>query len=136
MMDSAAELEDMAAAVYDILRTLRDPEKDATLEDLEVIQEDRIKVERFNNDKFLVKVEFVPTVPHCSLATLIGLCIRQKLQRCFPYPCKVNISIAQGTHNIVEDVNKQINDKERVAAALENPNLSQVVEKCLEERDF
>ncbi|XP_050716795.1 cytosolic iron-sulfur assembly component 2A-like isoform X2 [Eriocheir sinensis] len=128
MMDSAAELEDMAAAVYDILRTLRDPEKDATLEDLEVIQEDRIKVERFNNDKFLVKVEFVPTVPHCSLATLIGLCIRQKLQRCFPYPCKVNISIAQ--------VNKQINDKERVAAALENPNLSQVVEKCLEERDF
>lgn len=62
-----------------------------------------LQVERFNEDKILVKVEFVPTVPHCSLATLIGLCIRQKLQRCFPYPCKVNISIAQGTHNIEED---------------------------------
>lgn len=33
-------------APTDILRTLRDPEKDATLEDLEVIQEDKIKVSR------------------------------------------------------------------------------------------
>jgi hypothetical protein len=28
-------------------------------------------------------------------------------------------------------VNKQLNDKERVAAALENPALLQVVEQCL-----
>lgn len=40
----------------DILRTLRDPEKDATLEDLEVIQEDRIKVGRTPKAKGLIKV--------------------------------------------------------------------------------
>lgn len=62
-----------------------------------------LQVERIDKDKFLVKVEFVPTVPHCSLATLIGLCIRQKLQRCFPYPYKVNIRVAQDTHNKEED---------------------------------
>jgi hypothetical protein len=28
-------------------------------------------------------------------------------------------------------VNKQLNDKERVAAALENPNLLDIVEECL-----
>ena len=28
-----------------------------------------------------VRVEFVPTVPHCSLATLIGLCLKTKLDR-------------------------------------------------------
>lgn len=28
-------------------------------------------------------------------------------------------------------VNKQLNDKERVAAALENPNLLQMVDECL-----
>ena len=28
-------------------------------------------------------------------------------------------------------VNKQLNDKERVAAALENPNLRQLVDECL-----
>ena len=29
-------------------------------------------------------------------------------------------------------VNKQLNDKERVAAALENPSLMETLEKCLE----
>ena len=28
-------------------------------------------------------------------------------------------------------MNKQLNDKERVAAALENPNLSEMVNNCL-----
>jgi hypothetical protein len=32
-------------------------------------------------------------------------------------------------------VNKQINDKERVAAAMENPNLKKIVEDCLKEPD-
>ena len=30
-------------------------------------------------------------------------------------------------------VNKQINDKERIAAAMENPNLKEIVENCLKE---
>lgn len=29
-------------------------------------------------------------------------------------------------------VNKQINDKERIAAAMENPNLQRIVNQCLE----
>lgn len=69
----------------------------------ESMQNFMLQIERFNKDKFLVKVEFVPTVPHCSLATLIGLCIRQKLQKCLPYSCKLDISIAPGTHNIEDD---------------------------------
>lgn len=32
-------------------------------------------------------------------------------------------------------VNKQINDKERVAAAMENPNLRELVEQCVTESD-
>lgn len=32
-------------------------------------------------------------------------------------------------------VNKQLNDKERVAAALENPTLLETLEKCLEAVD-
>lgn len=32
-------------------------------------------------------------------------------------------------------VNKQINDKERVAAAMENPNLREIVEQCVLEPD-
>lgn len=32
-------------------------------------------------------------------------------------------------------VNKQINDKERIAAAMENPNLKEMVENCITEVD-
>lgn len=32
-------------------------------------------------------------------------------------------------------VNKQINDKERIAAAMENPNLRDLVENCIKEEE-
>lgn len=32
-------------------------------------------------------------------------------------------------------VNKQINDKERIAAAMENPNLRTLVEDCIKDED-
>jgi hypothetical protein len=34
-------------------------------------------------------------------------------------------------HWTEEDINKQINDKEQVAAAMENPNLREIVEQCI-----
>ena len=51
-----------------------------------------------------------------------GLCLRVKLQWCLPFKRKLEIYISEGTHSTEEDINKQINDKERVAAAMENPN--------------
>ncbi len=44
---------------------------------------------------------------------------------------KVDIKIRPGTHASEDQVNKQLNDKERVAAALENTNLLDVVNSCL-----
>lgn len=78
-----------------------------------------------------VRVEFTPTVEHCSMATLIGLCIRVKLLRTLPPRFKVDIAVAPGSHASEHAVNKQLNDKERVAAALENPSLLAMVDKCL-----
>ena len=34
-------------------------------------------------------------------------------------------------HESEGDINKQLADKERVAAAMENPNLARVVNQCL-----
>lgn len=39
--------------------------------------------------------------------------------------------MSPGGHSSEAAVNKQLNDKERVAAALENPNLIQMVNKCI-----
>lgn len=37
----------------------------------------------------MMQVQFTPTVEHCSMATLIGLCIRVKLLRALPPRFKV-----------------------------------------------
>jgi hypothetical protein len=44
---------------------------------------------------------------------------------------QVDISVTPGAHSTEAAVNKQLNDKERVAAALENPNLVEMVNRCL-----
>lgn len=67
------------------------------------------------------------------MATLIGLCIRVKLLRSLPQRFKVRVEVTPGTHASEGAVNKQLNDKERVAAALENAHLLGVVNKCLDE---
>ena len=65
------------------------------------------------------------------MATLIGLCIRVKLLRSLPLRFKVFVKINTGTHVSENAINRQLNDKERVAAALENKNLLSVVNKCI-----
>ncbi|KAM3927245.1 cytosolic iron-sulfur assembly component 2A [Leptodactylus fuscus] len=128
-------MEERALEVYDVIRSIRDPEKPSTLEDLEVVSESCVTVEELDDECFLVIIRFTPTVPHCSLATLIGLCLRVKLQRCLSFKHKLEIYISEGTHSTEEDINKQINDKERVSAAMENPSLREIVEQCVTEPD-
>lgn len=59
----------------------------------------------FCDDQFQIRVEFNPTVPHCSLATLIGLCLRIKIERNIPHKLKLDIYIKKGTHS-TEDESK------------------------------
>lgn len=46
----------------------------------------------------------------------------------------MDVSIRPGTHASEVAVNKQLADKERVAAALENGHLLEVVNQCLDNR--
>ncbi|KAL0724762.1 hypothetical protein Bca4012_039361 [Brassica carinata] len=70
------------------------------------------------------------TFKHCSMATIIGLCLRAKLKECFHLHYNVDIRVSPGSHADEHSVNKQLNDKERVVAASENPNLRQLVDEC------
>ncbi|KAH7673667.1 Fe-S cluster assembly (FSCA) domain-like protein [Dioscorea alata] len=106
-----------ALDVFDFVRDIRDPEHPYSLEQLSVLSEDSISV-----DEKLGRI---------FMATVIGLCLRVKLMCCFPPHFKVDINVSPGSHANEESVNKQLNDKERVAAALENPNLRQFVDECL-----
>ncbi|XP_005393820.1 PREDICTED: MIP18 family protein FAM96A isoform X3 [Chinchilla lanigera] len=55
-----------------LIRTIRDPEKPNTLEELEVVTESCVQVQELHEEDYLVIIRFTPTVPHCSLATLIA----------------------------------------------------------------
>ncbi|KAF8821840.1 hypothetical protein IE077_001493, partial [Cardiosporidium cionae] len=112
--------------IFEIVRNLNDPEHPYTLEQLKVVQEDMITIDEENQ---CVHVRYTPTIPHCSQATLIGLMMRVKLMRCLPERFKIDVQITPGAHDTEEAVNKQLNDKERVAAALENPSLQAVINR-------
>ncbi|XP_023294108.2 MIP18 family protein galla-2 [Lucilia cuprina] len=118
--------------IFDLIRNINDPEHPLTLEELRVVQEDLIKVSDKNNEVF---VNFTPTIPHCSMATLIGLSIRVKLLRSLPPRFKVTVEITPGTHASENAVNKQLADKERVAAALENKHLAEVINQCIASKE-
>ena len=55
--------------IFDLIRDINDPEHPLTLEQLNVVTEDQITVDDQQND---IRVMFTPTIPHCSMATLIG----------------------------------------------------------------
>ncbi|CAG8477188.1 10332_t:CDS:2 [Diversispora eburnea] len=133
--DEKEDIEDLidAQEVFDLIRSVTDPEHPLTLEELNVTQLEHVTV---NDKDNRVSIEFTPTIPHCSMATLIGLCIRVRLLRSLPERFKVDIMVRKGTHQSEQAVNKQLNDKERVAAALENTHLLEVVNQCLSTAGF
>jgi len=112
--------------IFDLIRSINDPEHPNTLEELRVVSAPQINVA--DN---CITVEFTPTVPHCGMSTLIGLSIRVRLLRSLPNRFKIDIYLKPGSHQSEHAVNKQLNDKERVAAALENPVLVETLEQCL-----
>ncbi|KAL0664118.1 hypothetical protein Bca4012_100955 [Brassica carinata] len=114
--------------VFRVLRNIKDPERPSSLEHLKVLTKDSVEVD---DDKSYVRVTFTPTMKLCGMTTLIGLCVRVKLMRNLPGRYKVDIRVAPGSHATEAAVNKQLNDKERVSAALENPYIVEIVDECL-----
>ena len=112
--------------IFDLIKDIKDPEHPLSLEELNVVRENQISIE----DK-VITIEFSPTINHCSMAPLIGLSIIVKLLRTLPDEIKIDVKISSGSHDAEEAYNKQLNDKERVAAALENNNLLSVINACI-----
>ena len=119
--------------IFDLISTISDPEHPLSLGQLAVVNLPHIWVTDSGNpdDIAEVYVEITPTITHCSLATLIGLGIRVRLERCLPARYRIVIKVREGTHQSERQVNKQLNDKERVAAACENEQLLGVISNML-----
>ncbi|KAI1806602.1 hypothetical protein F4811DRAFT_560446 [Daldinia bambusicola] len=124
--------------VYDLISTISDPEHPLSLGQLAVVNLPDIHITPSPsggadpNTLTRVLVEITPTITHCSMATVIGLGVRVRLEQALPPNYRVDVVIKEGTHSQDDQVNKQLADKERVAAALENDTLKGVLGKMLE----
>eukprot|EP00386_Alphamonas_edax_P002766 GDKI01008419.1.p1 GENE.GDKI01008419.1~~GDKI01008419.1.p1 ORF type:complete len:172 (-),score=29.29 GDKI01008419.1:307-822(-) len=127
-------MSDTEVDVFESLRRIRDPEFPYSLGQLRVVFPSGVAVYESSNHS-RIEIVFRPTVPHCSMATLIGLCIRTKLAQEYENRFKIDILLAEGSHKDAVAVQKQINDKERVAAALENPTLAKLVAEAIAEAE-
>ncbi|RVD82791.1 uncharacterized protein DFL_007203 [Arthrobotrys flagrans] len=123
--------------IYDLISTISDPEHPLSLGELAVINLPHIHVTHAPptpqnpHPMSHVLVEITPTINHCSLATVIGLGVRVRLEQALPPRFRIDVRIREGTHQSTEQVNKQLNDKERVAAACENETLMGVLSNML-----
>lgn len=135
LLDDSSEEEDPfdAQEIFDLVAHISDPEHPLTLGQLAVVNLPDIKVIDTGNKSQMAEViiRITPTITHCSLATLIGLGIRVRLERCLPSRFRITILLKEGSHQSENQVNKQLNDKERVAAACENEQLLSVISKML-----
>ncbi|KAF2435694.1 hypothetical protein EJ08DRAFT_645389 [Tothia fuscella] len=120
--------------VYDLIATICDPEHPLSLGSLSVVNLPDIHITGPSSPRSKIStvlVEITPTITHCSLATVIGLGVRVRLEQALPPRFRVDVRIKEGTHSTADAVNKQLGDKERVAAALENGTLMGVLRKML-----
>ena len=118
----------------DLISTIADPEHPLSLGSLAVVNLPDIHIlppVSPQSSISTVIVEITPTITHCSLATVIGLGVRVRLEQALPPRFRIDVRIKKGTHSTDEAVNKQLGDKERVAAALENGTLMGVLRKML-----
>lgn len=120
-----------AQEIYDLISTISDPEHPLTLGQLSVVNLSDITVADRPGAISSVRVEITPTITHCSLATLIGLGIKLRLQRCLAPRFRSTVVVKKNTHQSEDQVNKQLADKERVAAACENEQLMGVISGML-----
>jgi len=118
--------------IFDIIKTINDPEHPLTLEQLNIVSPKNIIV---NSERNHIKIYFTPTIPNCSMSTLIGLMIKVKLLNTVSSKFKVDVLIEPGKHYTEDAINKQLNDKERVYAALESDHLKKLVNKGIKNED-
>lgn len=126
-------------SVFELLRGVKDPEHPYTLEQLGIIVLDGISILEVRSEEAMcrggqpvraISVLFAPTIPHCSMAGIIGLCISYQLWTHIDGHM-IDVGIKKGTHSTEAALNKQLSDRDRVMAAFQNEGLLEVIKFCI-----
>lgn len=126
--------------IFELVRNINDPEHPQTLEQLGVVSLEKIKIydDIFTHEKLEhpvviknINVKFKPTIPYCSMASLIGLAIKIQLYTYVSLEYHITVELEQDSHVQEIELNKQLNDKDRVFAAMKNENVMELVNELL-----
>ncbi|ELQ75381.1 hypothetical protein THOM_1678 [Trachipleistophora hominis] len=120
--------------VFELIRHIKDPEHPYSLEILNVVNLDSIEIKEisttYGKNLQQVVVHFQPTIPHCSMAAIIGLCIFYVLKARLD-TFWIRVQIAEDTHVNWKTINKQLDDKDRTNAAFENTSILNLIGDCI-----
>jgi metal-sulfur cluster biosynthetic enzyme len=99
--------------ILEVLRNITDPEKPYTIEELAIVDEDCVIVNKgyfinLVNGINIVKIEITPTIPTCSLVLDIGLSIRYAIEKELGR-IKVELCVKPGTHLKELEGNSKLN---------------------------
>ena len=120
-----------------------DPEYPMILSELKIIKLERIIItSKLSSRSIVCNLSFFPTYGQCKLAPLIGIAIAiytlkissmKKLIKIFnnKWVIKFKIFLPQKNHTVGNSITKQLNDMERLSAALENNSIRLSILKCI-----
>ena len=122
--------EEIIASVFTLVADIIDPERGVPLSTLNVVSEERVLLKRLPNGMKQITVVIKPTVPKCSFASELGLMIWMKLAQ-VPNKEKLKFKLAfePGSHELELELTRKLNDKERVASALEDENVINTLQR-------
>ena len=106
--------------IFDLIRNINDPEHPYNLEELNIISLDDIIVDNINR---IITVYFTPTIENCGFASLIGLSIKKKLLNFISPKYNIDVLIKEPKNENDKNLNKQMNDKERLEASNLNKDI-------------
>ncbi|MCA9750170.1 MAG: DUF59 domain-containing protein [Romboutsia sp.] len=125
--------------IFEVIRDIKDPEHPNSLEELQIVSKNDIKITEIDDEEVLCKcnapiksieITITPTVPHCSMAGIIGICVLSELERLID-KYWIKVIIKENSHVNRDALNKQLSDKDRVMAALENDSLIDLISSCV-----
>lgn len=123
-----------------------DPEFPILLIKLRVLKLEFIKILFYIPfQKLVYSISFFPTYGKCKLAPLIGIILfstyfkkitmKKLIKLVFTsWFIHFKVKLANNDHTIGENITKQLNDKERLSAALENKSIRISVLKCVNDQ--
>jgi len=123
---------ELAEKIFNIIRCVRDLDHPYTIQLLDVIDPKDIKIRDIKKRKF-VTVYWTPYGMNHSTIARMGLAFLMKLEKELPdfKRMKFEIKIKDDHIKSKDAINKQLNDKERVAAARENKPLVSLIESII-----